>query len=118
MENQELGIEVLKKDMLVVAKISGTIEDALEDSRISPIEGVLIAKDALGFFGVIKNWSKAQAELKNLSDQERVTLVNHFQTNFDLENDTAEYIVETVVEIMLGFVKLSEKKEVLQEQAA
>lgn len=107
---EKLGIEVLKKDLVVIAKVSGTVDKALEDGHIETLEAISIAKDSLGFFSVIKNLKLAKQELKDLSETEKSELVEHFKQEFDLRNDMAEMVVETVVEIAIGFIKLSEAR--------
>ncbi|MHA7109256.1 hypothetical protein ACRTDU_03970 [Sunxiuqinia elliptica] len=105
---EKLGIEVLKKNLTVIATVSGSVDRALEDGKVDVMEGIGIAKDSLGFFSVIKNLKPAKEELQDLSATEKQELVSHFEKEFDLRNDTAEMVVETVVEIALGFIKLKE----------
>jgi len=107
----ELGIEQLKKDLSVIAKVSGSVDRALADGKIDMMEGIGIAKDALGFFGVVRNLKAAKEELKNLTAEEKAELTVHFGKEFDLRNDAAEVVVETVVEIALGFINLAETRE-------
>ncbi|MGD9930154.1 MAG: hypothetical protein AB7U05_09050 [Mangrovibacterium sp.] len=110
MENQ-VGIEQLKKNLAVIAKTTGTVDAALADGKIDTMEAIGIAKDALGFFGVVRNLKEAKAELADLTTAEKTELVAHFRQEFDLKNDMAEMVVETVVEIALGFIKLAETRE-------
>ena len=102
------GIEILKKDFTVIAKVSGTVDLALADGEVDLMEGINIAKDSLGFFGVIRNIKEAKNEVKDLTKNERNAIVEHFKAEFDLQNDVAEMVVESVVEIVLGFIKLQE----------
>lgn len=103
-----LGIDQLKKDLTVIARVSGTVDKALADGKVDMFEGIGIAKEAIGFFGVVRNLKQAGDELQDLTGDEKTELVEHFKQEFDLKNDAAELMVETVVEIAVGFIKLSE----------
>ncbi len=109
---EKLGIEVLKKNLATVAKVSGTVDSAMSDGKVDMVEWIGIAKDSLGFFGVIRSLKEAKAELLDLSQVEKAELVDHFKKEFDLLNEMAETVVETVVEIALGFIKLREAQAV------
>lgn len=106
--SEKLGITQLKKDLGVICGIANVATKSLEDGKVSLGEGIAIAQKSIGLIGVIKNVSAAKAELQDLSIDEKNQLIDYFQQEFDLEDDKVETVIETVIEIALGFVKLSD----------
>ena len=96
--------EQLKKDLLVIAKIVNLVDNALEDGKVNVAEGVGLAFKAIDLIGVIKNFKQAQEELMDLTSDEVPEIVEAFKQEFDIDNDKAEEVVETVIELALNLV--------------
>jgi len=107
------GIERITKTLVTLAKIAEGVEDALADDKISAGEGLKIAFDALGLISVVKNLKEIKEELFALTEEDIVTISVAFQQDFDLDNDAAEEIVETILELALNVIVATDlfKKE-------
>jgi len=99
------NINVLKKDLITIAKTVNAVDKALEDNKISGLEWFEIGKAAVGFFQVIKTWKEAVLEVKDLTPSEKDELIEVFKETFDLKNDVAEMMVEGTIDILLGLIK-------------
>ncbi len=95
-------MEKLKNALQTVINVAEITTEALDDGKISVIEGVNIAFAAVGFVGVIKTIPEIVAEYKALSDDQKTELVDWFAEEFDIDNDNVEEIIETVFEALLN----------------
>jgi len=96
-----VGIENLKQDLASLAKMVSKLDGALEDGKVSVGEGIGIAFSAIDLIKVAKTVKAAYEELVDLDDPERVELVAYFKEVFDLRDDKAEEVVESIVELAL-----------------
>ena len=92
----------LKKDFLVLAKLANAVDKALEDGKINVAEGVGLGFKALDLIGVVKNLKAAKEEIIDLTEEEITELTESFATEFDIANDKAEEIVETIIGLALS----------------
>jgi len=100
-EIEKLGIDVLEKDLVVLAKLTGAIDKALEDDKISTGEWIGIGFKAVDLVGVFKNIKKAKAQLMNLDLEEKEQLKSTFVKEFDISNDKVEEVVESIIVIAI-----------------
>lgn len=98
---EKLGIEKLKKDVVVIAKIIGKADRALEDKKITITEWVGLALDVPALVKSINNYKDSVAELMDLSEAEAKELSDHVAKELELRNDHAEVIVEQIIEVIL-----------------
>lgn len=96
------GNETLKKDVSIVCRVIGTVDKALEDGKVNLIEGIGIARDAVGLISVAKTWKDAKNELSELSTSEKSDLISHIEKEFELRNDVAEKFVETALQVIIS----------------
>lgn len=99
---EKVGISVLKKDVVIIAKVIGTTDKALEDGKVNLIEGFSIAKDSIALIEVARRWREAREEIKDLSSAERVELHAHVERELDLRNDQAEKQAEAAIGVILS----------------
>lgn len=102
---EKLGIDVLQKGFVTIARFSSTVAAAVEDKNVTFTEWMAIAGKGLGFISVVKTFSTFIAQLKDLDVEEKNALVETFVLEFDLTNDAAEKAVEDVVAFILAFVQ-------------
>ena len=95
------GTEQLEKSLVVLAKVVKAVDGALEDGKITTAEWIGVAFKAVDLIGVIKNLKEAQEELFDLAEGEIEHLIEVFKKEFDLNDDKAEEIVESIVELSL-----------------
>lgn len=95
------GTEQLEKSLVVLAKVVRAVDGALEDGKITTAEWIGVAFKSVDLIGVIKNLKEAQEELFDLAEGEIERLIEVFKKEFDLNDDKAEEIVETIVELAL-----------------
>lgn len=97
----QTGIETLKKDLTILAKLVKSVDAALEDGKISLAEGIGAAFKAIDLISVIKSLKDARQEVADLTQAEMIELAEHFKKEFDLRNEKAEEMAETIVELAL-----------------
>ena len=95
-------MENLKNALKTIINVSEITSEALDDGKISVIEGANIAFAAVGFVGVIKTIPEIIAEYKALSDEQITELTEWFSEEFDITNNHIEEIIETVFEALLN----------------
>ena len=95
-----VGIDVLKGDLLVIAKIINKVDGALVDDKISWAEWTGLAIETPKLFKIAKSYKEAVEELKDLTGAEITELSEAFAAEFDLANDVAEQRVEQVLSVV------------------
>ena len=95
-----IGIDVLKGDLLVIAKIINKVDGALVDDKISWAEWAGLAVETPKLFKIAKTYKTAVEEIKDLSASEVDELVKAFAVEFDIANDVAEQRVEQVLSVV------------------
>lgn len=90
----ETGIEGLKKSLKRVLNFGLALSKDLEDGKITLGEGIgLIGKIVpLGY--IINNWAQIKAEYMDLSVEERAEMQSYLASEFDIDNDRIEKIIE------------------------
>jgi hypothetical protein len=84
-----------------------SVDKALEDKKVTLFEWVVIAKNFVGIWDIVKNYQETVEELKDITEAEKDELVKHFEVEFDLVNDEAEALVESVISIIIGLIVVS-----------
>ena len=95
-----IGIEVLKSDLLVVARIINKVDSALVDNKITWAEWAGLAVETPKLFKIAKSYPQAKEEFKDISEAEITELVAAFSAEFDLANDVAEQKVEQILGVV------------------
>ena len=96
-----VGIDVLKNDIVLIAKLVKKVDLALEDDKVSFTESIALAFEIPNLFKVVKGYKEAVAELKDLDTNEVNELNTHFATEFDITNDKAEEVVEQILSLIV-----------------
>jgi len=95
-------MENLKKALSTLMSITEKTDSALaDDGKISITEGVGIAMSAIGLVKVVKNAKTIKQDYLGLSDDDRTDLAAWFVAEFDIMNDNAEQIVESIFSALL-----------------
>jgi len=101
------GIENIKKSLLVVINFAESLENKLEDGKLSWPERFGLIKDLKDLPEIIANYKELVEEIRNLDEVEKSQLLEFVRAELDLENDR----VETAIEAVLSFLQsLSELK--------
>ena len=95
-----IGIDVLKGDLVVIAKIINKVDGALVDDKITWAEWAGLAVETPRLFKIAKTYKMAVEELKDLTAVEINELVEAFIAEFDIANDVAEQKVEQVLGVV------------------
>jgi hypothetical protein len=106
----------LQNALKVLINTSMTLDNALEDKRITPLEWAQIAIKSISFWKVIKNIEPIKLEMKTLTDQSRTELQQWVEEEFDLRNENLEKQIELIFAalISLSEITLSRKKLLLK----
>ncbi len=95
MGTEELGITNIKFALKAIIELGESLENALEDGKVSLAEAVSIAVDAVpDIIGVYQSASDLKAEYKDLSDAEGEELITYAAEELNLESDKVEEVIE------------------------
>uniref|UniRef100_UPI0032167248 hypothetical protein n=1 Tax=uncultured Draconibacterium sp. TaxID=1573823 RepID=UPI0032167248 len=108
----KVGIDILKKDITIIAKVVMGLDKATEDGKIKIAEWVGIALKSVKLAEVVKTIKQAKKEYLDLDGAEKAELSAHVAKELDLRNDEVEGIIEGLVEIAIG---LSDTLQVLED---
>lgn len=89
-----LGIENIKKLLKAGLNFGLSASEAFEDKKISFFEAIGLVPEIFALIGVAKSWPEIQAELKELSEEEKVELSDFVNAEFDIPNDKVELFIE------------------------
>lgn len=93
------GIEGIKTTAAFVFLVIDKFEEALEDNKITVIEGIsLIPGIVVKVPGLLEAVPQLGPEFGDLDSEELEELVQYFRDNFDLEDDNVEEIVEIIID--------------------
>ena len=104
----KLGVDNLKKAILAVIKLAEKIDKNLaDDGKITLWEALGIGGASVGdLVFVIKNASIIDDEFADLDEQEREEVLSFIKSEFDLQNDKLESIIETSLVIIMQLNEL------------
>lgn len=105
--SETIGIEKIKEAAIAVIKFGKKLEDALEDGKLSFFEGLSLAiGSAPEAFALAQSAPQLKAEFQDLSDDERVQLVDYVVEELDLNADGVEAVAEAGFELLLSLDNL------------
>lgn len=96
-----IGIDVLKSDVINIAKILSKVDKAMEDDKVTFIEGIGLSFEIPKVFLIIKTYKGLIKEVKELDEAELKEVSEAFAIEFDLKNDEAELMVEQIIEVIV-----------------
>ena len=94
-------MENLKQALQVLISTTMTVDKALGDKNITPLEWAQIAIKSIGFWRIVKNIEPIRIELESLSEEGRADLTIWAEKEFDLQNDHLEQTIEKMFQVML-----------------
>jgi len=101
--SEEYGIEKLKEAALLLVKFGHKLDEALEDKKLTWLEGINIAISvAPGAFALVPDVDQIKKEFLDLSVEETEELSEFIATNLDLDNDIIELAVEKGIEVLVA----------------
>lgn len=103
-----LGTEALKKAVKFGVNLTNQIIVSGSDG-FSWTDAFSFVDEISEATGVIKSGKEIIAELKDLTEEEKVELYTYIQAEFDLEDDKVEAIVEDSLNIAFSILSLVEK---------
>ncbi|KAF0127972.1 MAG: hypothetical protein FD155_3471 [Bacteroidetes bacterium] len=96
----------LQQALKVIITTSMSVDKALEDTKITPLEWAQIAIKSMQFWKVFKTIQPIYADLQNLDEQSREELNQWLIQEFDLRNDQMEQTIEKLFQILLEASKI------------
>lgn len=97
----EHGIEKLRGAISGLIRVAQVSVDAFDDGKLSLIEGAKIAVAGFQFWNTVKDIEALKQEWLDLNDAEKTQLVNFFKSEFDLQNDDLEMLIEQMFEAII-----------------
>ena len=104
-----VGIEALKQAAKAVISFGDKLEDALEDGKLTFLEGITIAiGTAPDAFKLLQkeNIAELKEEFLDLDEDEKDELSVYVAEELDLDADTMEFIVEAGFDFLLSLDSL------------
>jgi len=102
--NEKDAMTALTSDIITVCSVVGVVDKSLEDGKIDLIEAVGIAAKSIGLVKVARNYKDSLNTLTSLSTDEKNDLIQSVEKEFDLRNDKAERIVESIIQVIISLV--------------
>lgn len=94
-------MENLKKAVSRLISTAMTVDQKLDDGKITIPEGMSIAISAVGWIWIFKNFQKVIEDFRSLDEPGVNALTDQIRVELDLRNDVAEAVVEQALEIIL-----------------
>ena len=104
-------MENFKKVVKELCDVGEVTEKALEDGKISLIEGLSIGKETLDLAFVYKKIPLAIDEYKNASQEQKQEAGQFIKDELDLVNDNIELIAETAFTMLIEALTVFSKKK-------
>lgn len=93
--------ENLKKAVSKIISTAMLVDQKLEDKKITAMEGMQIALNAVGWIWIFKNFQLIAEDFKALDEAGVTDIVESVKTELDLKSDFVEEVVENALEIIL-----------------
>ena len=94
-------MENLKQALQVLISTTMTVDKALEDKNITPLEWAQIAIKSIGFWRIVKNIEPIKQELVDLDEQSKENLLLWFAIEFQIRNDSLEQTFERIFNLLI-----------------
>jgi predicted RNase H-like HicB family nuclease len=94
-------MENLKQALQVIITTTMSVDKALDDKQIQPLEWAQIAIKSIGFWRVVKNIDPIKEEFRALSNEDRTEIIKWLELEFDLRNDNLEETIEKTFNALL-----------------
>lgn len=108
---EKVGIDTLKRDLTILAKIVMTVDKAKADGKIKVAEWIEMAIKGAKLIEVAKTIKAAKREYLELDGGERIELAEHIANELDMRNDETEKMIEGLAVLAIG---LSDTLNVLE----
>lgn len=104
-------MENLKSALKTIFNTATTVDKALEDKNITPLEWAQIAIKSISFWKVVKNIHSIKEEFQALTDQSRQELIQWIEEEFNLRNDNLEKQIELLLSALVSFSDFTPAKK-------
>ncbi|MCE1202910.1 MAG: hypothetical protein LWX09_12530 [Bacteroidia bacterium] len=98
--------QTLHEAVQTLIATSLTVDRALDDNRITPLEWAQIALKSIAFWRTIRSIPELRAEILNLTPASRFELAEYIRSELDLRNDRLEHTIEQLLQILLDLSTL------------
>jgi len=102
------GVEELKKAVTIAIGLGKSISQALEDGKVTFLEGASIGIGAgMDAIKVVKNAKQIWQEIKDLQESELAIIRDHVKQNFNIPNDQVEQTIGETLILILNIANYS-----------
>lgn len=112
-----LGVSNIKQLLKVGLNLASKAAKALEDKKISFFEGVGLLPDVFAAIGVAKTWSDVQAELNDLTEEEKAEIAAYVKDEFGVPNEKVETFVQHAIMQVISLNELINEFKKLNDPA-
>ena len=103
---KKLGIDKILASLLAAVHIANTVDESLEDQRITPVEWGQISLTGFQFAWTLVKIKEIRAQFLDLDQEEKDQLITALAAELDLTNEKAEILVEKIFMILLQLSSL------------
>lgn len=96
---EKFGIENIKKFIAFGFGLGTSVDDAMQDGKITFKDYVLFIDDVMKVPGVIGGAKHLKNELGDFSPDERLALTTWVKNEFDIKNDKVEEVIEKSIDV-------------------
>jgi hypothetical protein len=96
----------LKNALATLIATTMSIDKALNDNHITPLEWAQIAIKSIGFWRVVKDFEEIKQQIASLTPDDKTELLQFVQSEFDLRNDDLEQTIEKAFGVLIEFSAL------------
>lgn len=96
-------MENLFKAVATIIKTAESVDKALQDSKVTPIEGIQIGITVIPWISIFKNFDKILSDMKKWNDTSLEQTIQYVKDELQMNNPATEQIIEQAVEILFRF---------------
>lgn len=96
-------MENLMKAVSTIIKTAESVDKALQDDKVTPVEGIGIGITVVPWIGIFKNFDKILADMKLWNETSLEQTIQYVRDELQLNSPKTEEVVEQAVEILFRF---------------
>lgn len=96
-------MENLMKAVSTIIKTAESVDKALQDDKVTAVEGIGIGITVVPWIGIFKNFDKILADMKLWNETSLEQTIQYVRDELQLNSPKTEEVVEQAVEILFRF---------------
>jgi len=105
---EKKALPAMERALIESAEFSGVLAEALKDGRLTFIEAIEVAKEAIDLNIIYKEWPAIKEAWKNRTEETVNNWKKLFAEHFEISDDLAEKRIEMVINIITGLINFAD----------